>query len=77
VLLRRKLSVLLAVALMMTSVLAFSAPAFADKGGVSHEGSCGLGREGAQTAVEDPESPGATEFALIHPSDAECPGQEE
>ena len=67
---RRRLTALLAMVVM--AVMLVAGPALADKGGVSHEGSCGFGREGAQTGVEDQTSPGATEFALIHPSEENC-----
>jgi hypothetical protein len=74
--LRRKLSVLLAVALIMSCVLGFSAPAFAAKGGEPTEGACGLGKESAHRNIENPESPGATEGALFPPSEFGCTGQE-
>ena len=63
--------VMVTVALVMAVMLATS-PAFADQGGLAHDGSCGFGAVGAQLTVDDPTSPGATEFALIHPSEENC-----
>ncbi len=54
----------------MTVVLA-AAPALADKGGIQHEGSCGVGRA-AHEAMEDQTSPGATEYARIPLSEVGC-----
>jgi hypothetical protein len=67
---RRRLTALLAMVVM--AVMLAASPAFADKGGLAHEGSCGFGAVGAQLTVADPTSPGATEFALIHPSEENC-----
>ena len=52
-----------------------AAPAFADKGGNSHQGSCGLGMEIAHEAIESDEGPGASEAATFPPSEAGCTGQ--
>jgi hypothetical protein len=46
---------------LLASMLVFSAPAFADKGGVSHDGSCGLSKESVHNEIENPSSPGASE----------------
>jgi hypothetical protein len=61
VLLRRRLSVLVAAVALLASMLVFSAPAFADKGGVSHDGSCGLSKESVHTQIDNPSAPGASE----------------
>jgi hypothetical protein len=61
VLLRRRLPVLVAAVALLASMLVFSAPAFADKGGVSHDGSCGLSKESVHNEIENPSSPGASE----------------
>ncbi len=71
---RRRLTALLAMVVM--TVLLVAAPAFADKGGIQHEGSCGVGRA-AHEAIEDETSPGATEYARFPPSEAGCTGNEE
>jgi hypothetical protein len=49
-------------------------PASAENGGAPHPGSCGLGKPGAHEAIQDPTSPGATENALIPPSEIGCTG---
>jgi hypothetical protein len=54
--------------------LGASSPALADAGGVSHQGSCGLGKSFAQAAIADPTSPGATEYALVPPGEFGCTG---
>jgi hypothetical protein len=54
--------------------LGTAGPALAEKGGSPNPDSCGVGREGAQTAIADPTSPGATEFAKFPPSEAGCTG---
>ena len=72
-LLRKRLAALLA--MVVVTVMLVAAPAFADKGGVFHEGSCGLGRVLAQEAVADQTSPGATEIARQPPSEAGCTGK--
>jgi hypothetical protein len=66
---RRRLTALLA--MVVVTVMLVAAPAFADKGGFQHEGSCGVGRA-AHEAIADPTSPGATEYARIHPSEVGC-----
>ena len=43
---------LVAAAMLVASMAAFSAPAFADKGGIPHEGSNGQGQAAAQTQVQ-------------------------
>jgi hypothetical protein len=46
------------VALVMAAMmLAMAMPAFADKGGIPHAGSCGLGKDLVHDAQEDPTSP--------------------
>jgi hypothetical protein len=60
---RGRLTALLA--MVVLAVMLAASPAFAD-------GSCGFGAVGAQLTVDDPTSPGATEFALIHPSEENC-----
>ena len=47
--------------------------AFADKGGIPDEGSCGFGRLGAAGNRADPLRPGASEASLIKPGH---PGEE-
>jgi hypothetical protein len=59
--------VLVAAVALLASMLVFSAPAFADKGGVSHAGSCGLSKEGLHNAIENPSSPGASEAGHVPP----------
>jgi len=59
-------------AMVVLAVMLAASPAFADQGGLAHDGSCGFGAVGAQLTVDDPTSPGATEFALIHPSEENC-----
>jgi hypothetical protein len=54
--------------------LGAATPALADAGGVSHQGSCGLGKSFAQAAIADPMSPGATEYALVPPGEFGCTG---
>ncbi len=71
---RRRLTALSATVVMTMMLVA--APAFADKGGIQHEGSCGVGRA-AHEAIEDETSPGATEYARFPPSEAGCTGNEE
>jgi len=61
-------------AMVVLTVMLVAAPALADKGGIQHEGSCGVGRA-AHEAIEDQTSPGATEYALFPPSKAGCTGQ--
>jgi hypothetical protein len=83
VLLRRRLSVLVAAAMMAASMLAFSAPAFADKGG--NPGwvrnppltSCGVGKEFAHANIADPVRPGSGELSLpeSRPGVFGCTGQ--
>jgi hypothetical protein len=63
VLLRRRLSVLVAAVALLASMLVFSAPAFADKGGVPDAGSCGLSKAEVHLAIENPSTPGASEAA--------------
>jgi len=75
---RARLAPLLAIVLVTMMLLA--APALAAKGGQPTESSCGLGEGLAQEAVADEvkkaEGPGATEYARIPPSEAECLGKE-
>ncbi len=71
---RRRFTAMLAMVMMIVMVVA--APVLADKGGFQHEGSCGVGRA-AHEAIEDPESPGATEYALQPPSEVGCTTNEE
>jgi hypothetical protein len=42
---------------MAAMMLAMAMPAFADKGGIPHAGSCGLGKDLVHDAQEDPTSP--------------------
>ncbi len=53
--------------------------AFADKGGESHEGSCGFGRPGSEYLRSIDVRPGAGEAALLppgHPGEEDaCTGQ--
>jgi hypothetical protein len=69
---RRRLTTLSATVVM--AVMLVAAPALADKGGIQHKGSCGVGRA-AHEAIEDQTSPGATEYALFPPSEAGCTAQ--
>ena len=76
---RRRLTTLVAMAVM--TVMLVADPAFAAAKEFSPnpnaEGSCGLGRPGAQEVVALEERPGATEFARFPPSEAGCTGQKE
>ena len=57
---------------MLVAGPAFAAAEFSPN---EHAGqSCGLGRPGAQEALADQTSPGATENALAPPSEAGCTG---
>ena len=61
-------------ALVVGSLLAGTGRvAFADKGGIPNEGSCGFGRYGAAGNRADPLRPGASEASLIKPGH---PGEE-
>jgi hypothetical protein len=42
--------------------------------GGPHQGSCGLGREAAHMAIQNPTAPGASEAALMKPAEAGCTG---
>jgi hypothetical protein len=69
----RRILLLVTVALVMAAMMAVMAmPAFADKGGFEHPGSCGIGMSTAHFAIELPESPGASEFA--RQSTEDCAG---
>ena len=70
---RRRLTALLAMVAVV--VVLAAAPAFAGKGGVVTEGSCGLGKEGAKIGIADPTSPGATEIAHQPPNEVGCTGK--
>jgi hypothetical protein len=66
----RRIMLLVTVALVMAAMMvAMAMPAFADKGGSPQFGSCGAGRGAAQSGIQNPESPGATEIAHLHPHD--------
>lgn len=52
-----------------------AAPALAGQGGNPTPASCGLGKPGAQEAVADSTSPGATENARISPQEFGCTGK--
>ena len=59
---KKRILLLLTVVAVMVVMLAMSvAPAFADKGGFSHAGSCGLSKEAVHNDLEDPRAPGASE----------------
>jgi hypothetical protein len=70
---RRRLTTLLAMVVVM--VMLGAAPALANKGGVPHEGNCGIGATTAHGDIADQTSPGATESARVPPSEAGCTGQ--
>ena len=63
-------------AVVATAVLSVPGAAVADPGGTLHVGSCGLAREFAIPAVQDPSSPGATEWALVPPNSWGCTGDD-
>lgn len=71
---KRSKRLLIPPVLAVTVALAAAAPAFAGKGGEATDGSCGLGKGGAQDAIADTTSPGATENALFPPALAGCTG---
>ena len=59
---KKRILLLLTVVAVMVVMLAMSvAPAFADKGGFSHTGSCGLSKDRVHGDIENPTSPGASE----------------
>jgi hypothetical protein len=58
---KRILLLLTAVAVMVVMLAMSLAPAFADKGGVSHAGSCGLSKEQVHEQIDNPDAPGASE----------------
>jgi hypothetical protein len=68
---------LIAPVVAVVAALCAAAPASAGQGGNPTDGSCGLGKPGAQVAIADPTSPGATENALIKPQDIGCTGHGE
>ena len=70
----RRLMALLAMGVMLASMLAFSASAFADKGGAPHDPSCGTGRS-ALLAIDEPMRLGASEISLpeVRPQASGCP----
>jgi hypothetical protein len=72
---RRLLLVLSIAALMAAMVVASAMPAFADKGGVPHDPSCGAGRLLLSVAIPDPTRPGASEISLPEnrPQASGCP----
>ena len=75
--LRKKLGVLVAAAMMLFMV---ASPALADQGGVPHADSCGIGKEfsaelRADQSTEVEARPGAGEASLLHPEN--CPGPPE
>jgi hypothetical protein len=65
---------LIAPAVALAVGLFAAAPASAGQGGVPTDGSCGLGKAGAHSAIQDQTSPGATENAHIKPSEIGCTG---
>jgi hypothetical protein len=70
----RRIMLVVTVALVMAAmVLAMAMPAFADKGGSPHPGSCGVAKESAHSLIKQPRSPGASE--ALHPSEAACAGK--
>jgi hypothetical protein len=73
--LRRRLTALLTLGVMLASMLVLSAPGFADKGGVPNDPSCGIGKEQSRNAREADVRPGASEFSLPEqrPQAVECP----
>ena len=71
---RRRLTALLAMVMMLASMLAFSATGFADAGGNPHAGSCGFGQPGSEELREDPSQPGAGEARDLTPEI--CPGKD-
>ncbi len=76
-LLRKKLAVLVAAAMMLVLV---ASPASADKGGVPNERSCGVGKDFSAELREDrnpeqyPPQPGASEVRDLPPT--ECSGND-
>jgi hypothetical protein len=66
--------VLLLPAVAVAVALFGAAPAAASQGGNPTQGSCGLGKPGAQAGIQDQTSPGATENALISPQEFGCTG---
>jgi len=58
----------LAALLVATGVLASVGPAFAGPGGTPPEGTCGLGKDLAQEAIQDQTGPGASEAATVPPN---------
>jgi hypothetical protein len=66
---------LAALLLTIGALAATAAPASACilRGG-PHEGSCGLGREAAHAAIQEPAKPGASEVSLMKPAEAGCTG---
>jgi hypothetical protein len=73
----RRIVMLVTVALVMAAMmLAMAIPAFADKGGVEHAGSCGIGKSTAHGGIASPETPGASEYARESPTGpAGCAGK--
>ena len=79
--LRKKLGVLVAAAMMLFMV---ASPALADAGGVPHDDSCGIGEEFSTNLRENDfdyegegiaPKPGAGEASELHPTN--CPGAPE
>jgi hypothetical protein len=71
---RRRLTALLALAMMLAMMLAFSAPGFADAVGYPHAGSCGFGEVRSEQLRENPLQPGAGEASGLRPTI--CPGKD-
>jgi hypothetical protein len=70
----RRILLVVTVALVMAAMaVVMAVPAFAFKGGEPPTDSCGIGKEGAHDAIENPRSPGASEAG--HISTTECSGK--
>ena len=65
--------IVVAVLVVGSLLLGSGRVAFAGKGGLPDEGSCGFGRAGAQANRDDPFRPGASEASFISPGH---PGEE-
>ena len=71
----RRIMLLVTLALVMAAmIVAMAMPVFADKDGVPHDPSCGVGRS-AHIAIENPEEPGASEISQpeFRPQETNCP----
>jgi hypothetical protein len=70
---RRRLTAMLAT--VVITVMLAAVPAFADKGGVIHDGSCGLGYEVHVAIADQNAGPGASEYGTGSPLEAGCTGK--